>query len=431
VPDFLEDLTALGEFAMTRMGAADQRCRVALYSHDTMGIGHMRRNLLIAQTLARSSARASVLLIAGACEASAFVMPPGVDCLTLPSLYKKRDGEYGTRHLRIELENLVALRSRAIEAALEAFEPDVLIVDKVPRGAQCELDPVLNRLRTRKHTHCVLGLREILDDPRTVRQEWDALANEDAIRTFYDAVWVYGDPLVYDLVREYRLGAEVAAKASFTGYFDQRQRLKVVAHRHCDPLAELGLSPGRLVLCMVGGGQDGGELAEAFMEAELPCDTNAVLMTGPFMPRATQVRLRRRAAERSCFRVLDFVTEPSLFLSRADAVISMGGYNTISEVLSFEKPLLVVPRVKPRQEQFIRAERLRDLGLADMLHPDQANSGNLTEWLAREHRSPPQARNRLDFGGLARLPHLLRALLSDREETSTRRKDEVLAGTHS
>src|SRR5262245_187949 len=186
--------------------------RIALYSHDTMGIGHVRRNLLIAQTLVRSASGTSILLIAGAREACAFALPPGVDCLTLPSLSKDGDGAYETRRLGIDKEELVTLRARAVAAALDSFGPDVLIVDKVPRGALCELDLALHTLRTRGRTSCVLGLREVLDDPASVRREWDSLGNEDAIRTYYDAIWVYGDPLVYDPVAEYGFAADVAAK---------------------------------------------------------------------------------------------------------------------------------------------------------------------------------------------------------------------------
>src|SRR5258708_14463332 len=62
--------------------------RVALYSHDTMGLGHFRRNLLIAQTLASSPLRPTCLMIAGAWKTRAFAMPICVDCLTLLSLCK-------------------------------------------------------------------------------------------------------------------------------------------------------------------------------------------------------------------------------------------------------------------------------------------------------------------------------------------------------
>jgi predicted glycosyltransferase len=45
----------------------------------------------------------------------------------------------------------------------------------------------------------------------------------------------------------------------------------------------------------------------------------------------------------------------------------MGGYNTFCEILSFDKPALIIPRTAPRLEQHIRAARAAELGLVAML----------------------------------------------------------------
>src|SRR5262249_36324627 len=123
------------------------RPRVMLYSHDTMGIGHVRRNLLIAQALTGPPVSATVMLIAGAREAGAFSLPPAVDCLTLPSLHKTESGQYRTRTLNLALQDLIAMRAKIISAAVESFEPDLFIADKEPRGAVRELDPTMEILR--------------------------------------------------------------------------------------------------------------------------------------------------------------------------------------------------------------------------------------------------------------------------------------------
>jgi predicted glycosyltransferase len=267
----------------------------------------------------------------------------------------------------------------------------------------------------------VLGLRDILDDPVAVNREWRRGGNDDAIQDYYDAVWVYGDPAIYDPVREYHFSPDVAAKVRFVGYLDQRVRLQSpdTDGRACsavscsDPLATLGLPPGRLVLCSVGGGQDGARLAEAFAHAELPPDTNGVILTGPFMPEEVQQRLHVLAARHPRRRVLQFISEPVQLLQHADRVIAMGGYNTICELLSFEKCALVVPRVTPRQEQWIRARRLRSLGLLDLLHPDELSPQAISDWLARSKAAPVNVRSRMDLNGLERLPHLLREVLPD------------------
>ncbi|OLE35957.1 MAG: glycosyltransferase, partial [Cyanobacteria bacterium 13_1_40CM_2_61_4] len=310
-------------------------CRVAFYSHDTMGLGHMRRNLMLAQALRHSRMRACVLMIAGAREATLVTAAGGIDCVALPALQKDPDGRYRPRHLGISLPELLALRSKTACAALEAFDPDVLIVDNVPRGAVRELDPVLESLRARQRTRLVLGLRDVLDDPVTLQGEWARAENQDAVRLYYDAVWVYGDPAVYDTVREYAFAPDVAAKVHYTGYLDRRSRLKRKTPNGSDPAAMLGLKPGKLVLCLVGGGQDGAELAEAFVDADLPPETNGVVLTGPYMPPQVRQRLSRRAARHPRRRrVVTFMREPTRILQRADRVVSMGGYNTVCEILS-------------------------------------------------------------------------------------------------
>jgi len=425
-----EPLSLLARYAPVPVAAIEaarprRRCRVALYSHDTLGLGHRRRNLLIAHALSGSPLGASILIINGSASSACFPCPPGADCLTLPALSKEADGRYQARHLDLSLEGIVKLRRTAIRAALEAFEPDLFIVDNVPRGAARELDLALEFLRQRGRTRCVLGLRDVLDDPEAVREEWERAANEQAVRDYYDAVWVYGDPSVYDAAREYGFSAALVAKMRYTGYLDHRVRLQL-GGASGDPLGRLRLPPGRLVLCLVGGGQDGGLLAESFARAEPPEGYNSVLITGPFMPADAQARLRALAQGRERLRVLPFVSEPSILLSRADRVISMGGYNTVWEVLSFEKPALIVPRVRPRAEQLVRAQRLQELGFLDVLHPDWLTPGALEEWIAREPRPWRSARSYVDFGGLDRLPTLAMDLASA-EVSSHARVARVLA----
>jgi predicted glycosyltransferase len=126
------------------------------------------------------------------------------------------------------------------------------------------------------------------------------------------------------------------------------------------------------------------------------------------MPDETRQRLRRHAAGHSRLRVLEFIPEPAPLMLMADRVIAMGGYNTVAEVLSFEKPALIVPRAA---EQAVRAERLRDLGLVDVLPLDRLHPGALTEWLARDV-DQPRVHERIHFNGLSRLSRLVEEVLA-------------------
>ena len=385
--------------------------RIAMYSPGIVGLGHMRRHLLIAQALASSPLELVILMIAEARQAGAFAMTPGLDCLILPALREDQNKQIRPRYLDISLADAVRLRAATIRSAFEAFDPDVLIVDKLPRGAARELDSTLEYLKRKGRTRCVLGLRDVLDEPGAVECDWSAARDAEAIRDYYDDIWVYGDPEIYDAVLEYQFPADVAAKVTYTGYLDQRPRLKFT-DVGADPLPGLKLPPGKLALCLVGGGQDGAALAEAFVRADLPEGFNGVLITGPFMPADAQKRVHECAEDNPRLRVLDFLPEPAILLSHADRVVAMGGYNTVCEVLSFEKQALIVPRVRPRSEQWIRAQRLRALGLIDVVHPDSLTSAAITAWLVAPDRKPPRAREHMDFDGLTRLPVLLEEVLA-------------------
>jgi len=122
-------------------------------------------------------------------------------------------------------------------------------------------------------------------------------------------------------------------------------------------------------------------------------------------------RLSEQAVLNPRLSVLGFITEPTTLVARADRIIAMGGYNTVCEVLSFGKRALIVPRTKPRREQFIRAERLSKLGLIDMLEFDRLNPQALSEWMGRE-LPPLQVDGRINLNGLDRLPALAQEVLA-------------------
>jgi len=388
------------------------KTRIALYSPGIVGLGHLRRNLLIAQVMAESNLQSVNLMVTEAREASAFVncMPRGVDCMTLPGLSKGPDGICKPRYMDLPLKEVITLRGRIIRAALKTFGPELLLVDNLPRGAYRELDPALKQLKTAGDTRCVLGLRDVLDESWSVHRDWFRWRFEEAIEEFYDAIWVYGDPAVYNMIEEYRFPSSIASKIQFVGYLDQRKRLGFAGEQIQDARAAEHIPPGRLMLCLLGGGQDGDRLAEAFAQAQLPSGACGVIITGPFMSPQTQRRLREAAGANPRLRVLNFITEPTALVAQADRVIAMGGYNTVCEVLSFEKRALLVPRVKPRREQIIRAERLRDMSLIDMLEPDQMTPKSLSDWMAKD-LPPLRLNGRLKLDGLSRLPMVATQLL--------------------
>lgn len=369
--------------------------RIALYSHDTMGLGHIRRNLLIANTLSTLTPSPSILLVSGTPESLRLNRPKGSDIMVLPGYRKDEDGGYHSKSLGVNKERLAAIRSGAIASALRAFAPDVLIVDKVPTGACNELMHTLQLLKDTGKTRLVLGLRDILDDPITTEAEWEKGDYEQTIAAFYDDIWIYGDPAVFDVRKEYAFSKQLSERAKYLGYLARPCKSRSKAKD--------------LILCLVGGGQDGFALASAFARTEFEGEKKKVLVTGPYMPDNQSSELSDLAKVRSNLTVKRFVNVAPL-ISAADSVISMGGYNTVCELLANDTPALIVPRVQPRLEQAIRAERLSKINAVSCLLPDAISESKFVEF-ARNAQLPRQ-RAKVDLGGCNRLLGEVREMLS-------------------
>lgn len=390
------------------------RRRIAFYSHDTQGLGHIRRNIALAGAMVAAEPRTDVLILTGAPQATALPLPPNTEVITVPTVAKDSEGEYAAATFAMDLDSLLTLRSNLIATALTAFAPDVVIVDKVARGLDGELEQGLAALKNaRGHTtgqrpRIVLGLRDILDDPMTASREWRATRTSKAIKEHYDEVWVYGDRSVVDIVRDYDLPRKVAAKVRYTGYLAEGRSEGLIAPRD-EP--KRGPVPRPYVLCMVGGGQDGYDTALAFARASYPAGHTGVIVTGPYMQPSLRRRLTAMAETRGDLVIREFVTNTIELIGQAKAVVSMGGYNTVCEVLTEDVPGLIVPRVRPRQEQLVRAERLSDLGLLDSMHPDDVTPERLAEWLAGAAASTADRdRSVIALDGLRRVPDFIAEL---------------------
>jgi len=378
--------------------------RIVLYGHDTMGLGHLRRNLALSAALREAPGAPSVLIVTGAAEAGRFPRPDGVDLLTVPGVGKDPDGGYRARHWGLPLAEVVAVRRAVLTAGLQAFAPDLVIVDKVAAGFAGELEPVLGPMRA-GGARLVLGLRDILDAPAAAAADWRRLRTTELLRAHYDEVWVYGDPAVSDLAADCRVPPSVRDMLRHTGF---------LARRGAPGDAPPPVAPGEpYVVGLLGGGQDGTGLAAALAAAPRPAGHALVLVAGPYLPDGARAALHRAAAADPGLRVVDFTSSAPAWLAGADAAICMGGYNTVTEVLATDTPALVVPRCRPRAEQLVRARRLSDRGLVDDLHPDDLDAAVLGRWMAAAVRGPRIPRGGVDLGGLQRVRELAARQLAE------------------
>lgn len=390
--------------------------RILVYSHDTFGLGNIRRMLEVSRHLVQASADVSVLVLTGSPMLHAFRIPEGIDYVKLPCLARDTAGRYGARTLPISLEQTVRLRANLIRSAITDFAPDLILVDKKPFGVEDELAGALQALPAgAARPKLVLLLRDILDSAESTTRVWRKNGYFDAITTWYDQVLVVGCPEVYDLRREYDFPPFAAAKVRFCGYIARE-----AGHRPRAAVRQaLGVADADpLLLVTPGGGEDGGDLVSTALAslAAMPAGARprTHVVCGPEMGDTRRAAVHGAAAALPSVTVQDFCDDMMSLMDGADVVLAMGGYNTVCELLTLRKRALLVPRVKPGVEQCLRAERMAAHGFVRMLHPDRlapatlgaALQAELAAWRAQQL---PPALRRLD--GLPRVTAALFELL--------------------
>lgn len=340
--------------------------RILIYSHDTFGLGHLRRCRTIAHAMVEQDPDMSVLILSGSPIIGSFEFRSRVDFVRIPGVIKLRNGDYTSLNLSIDIEHTLAIRSSIIEHTAKIFKPDIFLVDKEPTGLRGEIIPTLEHLKT-TNTRLVLGLRDVLDDAEQLQEEWTRKGAFEAL-DFYDDIWVYGLSSIHNPLEGIDVTEENYRKVLYTGYL-KRGLIRSTVPDEPEPF---GADP--FILVTPGGGGDGVELCDWVMRAyearEAPLFP-ALLVLGPFMDTDHQSQFERRAKELRNIKVLRFTPNIEVLMQKAMAIVGMGGYNTFCEILSFNKPTVLVPRVVPRREQSIRAARAKAAGLVNVLPIDE------------------------------------------------------------
>jgi predicted glycosyltransferase len=305
------------------------------------------------------------------------------------------------------MSSLRAERAGIIASTLMRVHPQTFLVDHAPLGMKGELSLAFELLKEQlPHTHVVLGLRDILDDPTTVKQSWSSQGIYEVLQTVYDEVLVYGCRQLFDVTELYDIPQSVRERTRFTGYIG-----KTLAMEKSEALAAgwAESSVGPRVLVMGGGGHDAVRLFRTFMaawpEIERDSGARALLIAGPLMTPDDWSELAGAADRLAKLQILRFSASVLSLIATADAVVSMGGYNTVVEVLAARRPLVLMPRTAPRLEQLIRARLVEGLGLARVVLPEAASSCALASAVhdaLSTGPAPESAWAEIDLGGANR-----------------------------
>ena len=337
--------------------------RVLIYSHDSFGLGHLRRCRAIAHSLVDSDPAVSVLILSGSPIIGSFDFRSRVDFVRVPGVIKLRNGDYVSLNLHIDIEETLAMRSSIIRHTADIFDPDLLIVDKEPLGLRGEVRDTLDLLQ-RRGTALILGLRDVMDDPEALESEWERKQAVPALAEYYDEIWVYGLPQICDPLAGLAVPWAVRQRMTYTGYLRRNAVEPQVTPEILDILRS------EFVLVTPGGGGDGEALIDLVLSAyeyDRALPLPALLVFGPFMLPEQRADFANRASRLPNVRAITFNARLESLMARAAGVVAMGGYNTFCEILSFDKRALIVPRTAPRLEQYIRSRRAAELGLLTML----------------------------------------------------------------
>ena len=339
--------------------------RLLIYSHDTFGLGHLRRCRTIAHWLVEQYKGLSVLILSGSPIIGSFDFRARVDFIRIPGVIKLYNGEYTSLGLHIDLKETLAIRASIIRHTAEIFDPDLFLVDKEPLGLKGEIEDTLAVLKARGTT-LVVGLRDVMDEPMLLRAEWAERNVMPVLEDLYDEIWVYGLPQILDPLASMPVPEPVRRKMIYTGYLPRT----VPSNPNLSPA---GRMDEPYLLVTAGGGGDGAHMMDWVLgayESDKTLPWPAVLVLGPFMRPADQEAIQARADRLGRIQVITFDSHMELLVERCAGVVAMGGYNTFCEILSFDKPALIVPRSRRGREQLIRARRADDLGFARMLDAD-------------------------------------------------------------
>jgi predicted glycosyltransferase len=359
--------------------------RVLIYSHDSFGLGHLRRCRAIANSLVDADPAVSILILSGSPIIGSFDFRSRVDFVRVPGVIKLRNGEYVSLNLHIDIDETLAMRSSIIRHTADIFDPDMLLVDKEPLGLRGEVRETLDLLQ-RRGTALILGLRDVMDDPEALESEWERKQAVPALAEYYDEIWVYGLPQICDPLAGLPVPHSVRERMTYTGYLR-----RTAGELQLTPEI-MGIVDDEFLLVTPGGGGDGEVLIDLVLSAYEHRPTipyPALLVFGPFMLPEQRAAFAARAARLDNVRAITFNARLESLMARAAGIVAMGGYNTFCEILSFDKRAIIVPRTAPRLEQFIRTKRAAELGLLRLLSEHEGRDPEyMADVLCRLPRQP-------------------------------------------
>jgi predicted glycosyltransferase len=386
------------------------------YCQHLLGMGHLVRSSELVRALARDW---TVTFVVGGGLLEGLSLPPAVNVVSLPEV--ESDPDFQGLHPvdnKHSLEEIQAQRRDQLLACFRRVRPEVLIVELFPFGRKqfaFELMPLLDEARN-NGTRVVCSLRDIL----VQRQNQDEYEERvcGITRKYFDLILIHADPRFQTLDESFSRLSDVGCQVAYTGYVG---RSPARAHRP-EPLQ----FDRPTIVGSIGAGkcESGHRLLEGLIGAaellnsELPHEFQ--IFAGPFMPERDLMRLEGMARNLSNTTVSRYTPDLPAHLRAADLSVSMGGYNTIMDVLRANVRALVYPVTgNGDSEQAVRAAKLAAMGAIETLETHELVPRLLASRIPNALRKPSTAIS-LDMDGSETTRRLIHSHFAPAEMAAAR-----------
>lgn len=347
-----------------------EKRKILIYVQYVYGIGHLIRSLNLAKGL---SVQFDIYFLSGGEKVKGIEIDPKITFFQLDAVYKK-ENENGLTPVddSLSIEECFALREKMIKNILGKVNPDCIITEHFPFGFLFKNESI-NLIKLgksiNKNLKVVCSVRDVIENGfgSSVEEETSKILNK-----LYDLLLIHGDENLIPLKSSFQKENQVFIKVYYTGYI-------------VDPrLVKTDINSEQIVLS-IAGGRIGDELLiaveRAFCVIKNQIPHNLIIFHGAFNHKFLRKELRERLT------IIPFNRKHFIeALSKCSLSISLGGYNTIAEILKLEKKSIIYQRnfKGSNDEQNIRISKLEELDLIKVVNEDGLKKELLSDTILNE-----------------------------------------------
>ncbi len=378
------------------MEVSTPKSNLFLYCNYVYGIGHLIRSLELSKGLTNDF---NVYLLSGGEPLPNLDICDTINFIQLPGLFKKeQEKELTPVDQNMSLSECFVKRQVLIDQWVKEIKPDVIIMEHFPFGLLFEeesLHLIDYAKEYNQNLKLVCSVREVIESPLGGPNDGKVC---HILNKYFDLVLVHGDERVIPISRSFPRVNSIQIPLIHTGY--------VVAKRFVEPLQNTQMP---ILLASVAGGRLGTELLEAVIEShkelvpQIP--HQLIIFTGAFQGQTLKRFITKSTEENNGIKILKFDRYQYLhYLSSAEVVVSLGGYNSTLESISLKKKVLIYDRdfAGNNREQNLRIRSLEEKGCLKTFTGEDLSHGRLSELILRAFNSQNDLVYEIDFNGVER-----------------------------